>query len=234
MKELLKSAARSAGYELFSLNRPGMDPFRDIAALMKAPEPMILDVGANVGQSAAKLRSMFPAAMIHCFEPSPRTFEQLEQNTSNDLRIAAHNCGMAAAPAQRPFFDNQESVLSSFLRPGADAWSTTVTETKVTLDTIDAFCAQQHIESIDLLKSDTQGYDLEVLKGAKGMLESGKIRLVYLELNFARIYEGQALPGSVIDFLLKRGFRLFSLYQIFRQNNFAAWTDALFVSRNLE
>lgn len=232
VKELLKSAARTAGYELFRLDRPGGDPLRDIAAFTRSTKPLIFDVGANVGQSATQFRALFPSASIHCFEPGRSTFQTLARTVAGDRNISAWNCGFGAEVTEKQFFENEESVMSSFLPLGADAWAKNVTTTTMHIDTVDNFCGTREIENIDLLKSDTQGYDLEVLKGAERMLSSGAIKLVYLELNFAKIYAGQASPGRIYDFLIDRGFRLFSLYQIFRKNEFAAWTDALFVSRS--
>ncbi len=51
----------------------------------------------------------------------------------------------------------------------------------VQIDTIDDYCERAGIDHIDILKSDTQGYDLEVLRSAGKMLSAGKIKLVYLE-----------------------------------------------------
>jgi hypothetical protein len=52
---------------------------------------------------------------------------------------------------------------------------------------------QHEVQFIDLLKSDTQGFDLEVLKGAQGLLDARKIRLIYLEVTFQKLYEHPAL-----------------------------------------
>jgi hypothetical protein len=82
------------------------------------------------------------------------------------------------------------------------------------------------------LKSDTQGYDLNVLQGATRRLQRG-VGLVYLEVNFANLYEGQGSFGKQYDVLTSLGFRLFSFYQIFRMGGLAGWTDALFVHQSL-
>ena len=56
----------------------GGDPFADMHVLIGQDEPLILDVGANVGQSIEAFRSWFPDAHIHSFEPSPATFARLK------------------------------------------------------------------------------------------------------------------------------------------------------------
>src|SRR5947199_2186477 len=42
-------------------------------------QPVILDVGANVGHYSAKIKGMCKAATVYAFEPHPRTFETLKQ-----------------------------------------------------------------------------------------------------------------------------------------------------------
>jgi FkbM family methyltransferase len=56
--------------------------------------------------------------------------------------------------------------MSSFLPLGPDGWGQIVDEREVSIDTIDNYCMRNRISSIDLLKSDTQGFNLEVIKEA--------------------------------------------------------------------
>ena len=51
------------------------------------------------------------------------------------------------------------------------------------VDTIDDFCSANRIPKIDILKIDTEGFDLNVLKGAKQMLSRGQIAFIYTEFN---------------------------------------------------
>jgi hypothetical protein len=103
----------------------------------------------------------------------------------------------------------------------------------VDVETVDHFCEEHQIRRIDILKSDTEGYDLEVLNGARGMLQSGSVRLVYFEVNFADKFVGQGSFGQQYDLLETCGFRFVSFYEMFRQNKVAAWADAVFVHRSV-
>jgi hypothetical protein len=60
-----------------------------------------------------------------------------------------------------------------------------------------------------LLKIDTQGYELEVLKGALRLLE--RVVGLQIELSFTALYEGQPLYRSMLDWLSERGFNLWGL-----------------------
>jgi len=68
--------------------------------------------------------------------------------------------------------------MSSFLALGQDGWGDIVSQRQIELSTVDKYCLQHEIPSIDLLKSDTQGFDLEVIKGAQRLLDAKKIRLL--------------------------------------------------------
>jgi len=80
-----------------------------------------------------------------------------------------------------------------------------------------------------LLKSDTQGFDLEVLKGADRMLAEHRIRLIYLEIIFSKMYENLPRADKIYAFMADHGFELVSFYKTYFQNGRAGWTDALFI-----
>jgi FkbM family methyltransferase len=54
----------------------------------------------------------------------------------------------------------------------------------ITIRTLDSFWAEQNINNIDLLKTDTEGFDLEVLKGAEAMLRAQQIQFILAEVTF--------------------------------------------------
>jgi hypothetical protein len=61
-----------------------------------------------------------------------------------------------------------------------------------------------------LLKIDVQGYELEVLKGCDSLLFA--FQYIYLECSFVELYQGQALAGDVILYLLRRKLQLSGVY----------------------
>ena len=63
------------------------DPFVIIRHLVKRETPVILDVGAHIGQTSARFRTLFPNARIHAFEPSPAAFTRLSAAVAGDRRI---------------------------------------------------------------------------------------------------------------------------------------------------
>lgn len=187
---VLRSAAASRGYDFHhrSLKRYGNDPWLDVARLAEllgAPIRTVLDVGANEGQTARVLSRAFPDASIHAFEPVRETFEKLKANTNSHDRIICHNVACGSKNGTAPIYLYQSSLLSSLV-PDAKyptAGGLTAVASECAVQTIDEFCAASEIGSIDILKVDTEGYDIEVLSGARNMLERGAIKFVVVEFN---------------------------------------------------
>lgn len=180
MKEILKRLASKAGLYLASTERLGIDVDLDLQRLTaKSPLRIIFDVGANLGQTAAKLTSDFPEAQIYSFEPVPTSFAQMVATVAALPRVHAFNLAMGDAPGTAHIHLTDHSG-SNTLKDVAG--STGAVEVQV--ETIDTFCAAHGIASIDLLKIDVEGFELNVLSGARHMLETGAVRFVFAECVF--------------------------------------------------
>jgi FkbM family methyltransferase len=228
LKKLIKQLAISAGYTISRVPDWGANPLNDMRKVLRNSHPLIFDVGANIGQSVRWFRSAYPTSEIHSFEPSPSTFEILKSTTSGP-HTHLWNYAIGASPGQLELQENESSDMSSFLPVGESGWGEVIRRTSVTMQTIDQFCSDHQIGHIDILKSDTQGYDLEVFAGAERMFAQKKVSLVFSEINFLEIYRGQASFGKIYDFLYRNDFRLLSFYNISRRGGLAGWTDGLFV-----
>ena len=228
-KTVIKHALSSLGYEIRSTQNVGRDPFRDMSHFVTSSSPVLFDVGANIGQTVKKLRQHFKRSTIHAFEPSVSTFQTLRERTLGITGLHLVNIGLGSRPEIKTFIENQRSDMSSFLDPGRDCWGSVKQRVSFELDTIDEYCGRVGVDRIDVLKSDTQGFELEVLRGASRMFQRKRIRLIYLEMIFSAIYLG--LPGidEIFKFLFDRGFRVVSFYDMHYQNRQLAWTDVLLV-----
>ncbi len=107
-----------------------------------------------------------------------------------------------------------KDVLSSIV----DASEGTSQEV-ITITTVDDFVASHAIEMVDLLKIDTEGYDLKVLEGAEATIRRGGIRIVYAEVGFLGSTRHVTLP-AMMDHLIPRGFAFLGLYEQYRD-----WKD---------
>lgn len=210
------------------------DPLDDVACLLdQTRDPIVFDVGANVGQTIERLRAKFKSSTIYAFEPAEVSYRALELAAGDDPRTHLHRCAIGARSEQRTFIENNYSVMSSFLRPSSAAWGEVIQERVVEVDTVDRLLEFYQLGAVDLLKTDTQGYDLEVLKGATQSICDGRIKMIYLELIFSDMYEGQPSYHDVLCFLEQNNYRIVGMYDMHYRDGFLGWCDVLFVHRSL-
>src|SRR3712207_3138063 len=57
---------------------PGERATEDMALFISNPAPVMIDVGGNLGQTVRGFKSVFPAAVIHSFEPNKEAFRTLQ------------------------------------------------------------------------------------------------------------------------------------------------------------
>jgi FkbM family methyltransferase len=240
VKQIVKTGLQRFGFQVQRLPRSlapgkvsvGLDPYHDMRRLTGAiVSPVVFDVGANVGQSVERIRTYFDHPVIHAFEPSPDTFEKLRRATKGISDLILNNVALGRHAGTADFVENSESALSSLLEFGPDSWGTVKGKIPVTVATLDAYCVENQVERIDVLKLDTQGFEMEVLRGGENMLGQGRIGVVFMEITFSEMYKGLPSLGEIYQFMTERGFYLVAFYDFHYQNNRVGWCDAMFASR---
>jgi len=202
-------------------------------------QPVIFDVGANRGQTTARYRTLFPAATIHAFEPVTEFFHECRRKTLGDGRVILNNVALGVADGEISFHETIAGQSSSALQQSDlipyywAAGDYTVSRSYlVKTRSIDSYCQEAKIPKIDLLKLDTEGFELNVLKGASGLLRASQIRVIYSEVSFERFWQQGALYHHIAAFLEDFGMDLFALYGVGSGALGATRTgDALFVRR---
>ena len=230
MRQFVKRAFRHFGYDTLRAGQLSgqLNEAVEVIGEYLSDGSVIFDIGANVGQSSHAFRSMYPAAFIHAFEPDPATFDQLTSALSGEQNIILNQLAFGSLAGSETFFRYKRSVMSSFLPAGSEQWDSVAEQFQVAVSTVDAYCAEKKIDRIDILKIDTQGNDLEVLRGTERML--AKIGLIKVELIFAPLYDGQHDPLSTIAWLKERGFRLLRICDQVDHRGVLGWADGLFVN----
>jgi FkbM family methyltransferase len=169
-------------------------------------------VGANWGQYARLARAAFPNAKIYSFEPNPAAFSRLREAAKN-LHLEAVPLGCGAQPGFAVLFDADEDSGSETATMVAGTWESqgkSPTPIPIEITSIDAFCEEQGIDRISLLKIDVEGYEKEVLRGAsRTIARTDVIQLEFNEMNLlSRTYLDEIeslLPGFVMHRLLYDG-----------------------------
>ncbi len=199
---LILRTASASGIDLLFLayNKMGILNFKDLKRSgeefllneilpksMGSDKPVLFDVGAHVGEYSTLLREAFPSAKIFSFEPSEAPFQALKK-ISSAKKLDIHQVALSSESGDAEiYYDKSDpgnqlaslhrGVISDLHR----APSTSAAKVRTT--SIDDFCAQKNIGYIDFLKIDTEGHELEVLRGAHGMIENKKIGMIQFEFN---------------------------------------------------
>jgi FkbM family methyltransferase len=232
-KRRFRDWVRTLGYEITPYDGTplGRDAQADMRYWTQVPRPVVLDVGANRGQSIIEFKRSFPNSRIHSFEPCRSTYEMLKALAVNYTDVVLNHLGVGSKREKRNLVEYSTHTMNSFLAPGADAaaYGQVKSESACEMTTVDAYCEQAGLKQVDILKIDAQGMDLDVMEGAMRMMSEHRIKLVYVEIVFAQIYEGQTSAIDILRFMEERGFRLVSFYRFIYLNDVASWSDALFV-----
>jgi FkbM family methyltransferase len=145
----------------------------------------VFDVGANEGQWSASMMQQAEAAgrasdlELHAFEPSTFTVDRLRAAMGDSL-VSINQLALSDKIGAEELHVDGLGAGSNSLHSRTSAPGTTEI---VNLSTIDAYCADHSINSINLVKIDTEGHDMSVIEGARKLLAARAVGIVQFEYN---------------------------------------------------
>ena len=245
-KDLIHGVFASLGYRLEPIrNKAGeqalpSDPFLaqgEIVRRMGVSDPVVFDVGANKGDTAASYIGLMPQAKVHCFEPFPEMIGVLENRFGVNDRVTVVPKAVSSGVAETTFYVNHAHATNSLLpRPGEGERfhpknAGAKGEIRVETVDLDGYCGERGIERVHVLKMDIQGGELMAIQGAQGLLSEQRVDVVYCEIQFVPLYEGAAQFDGVWSKMRAFGYELFDVYDLHRSaGGRLLYGDAMFVS----
>jgi FkbM family methyltransferase len=225
-----------------------MDPYAKVRRLLAAPDrrarllswrgaDLVVDVGANEGQYAMRLRNAGFSGRVVSFEPGSEAFERLEKHAADDPLWDCRRLALGERRGVEMLNIAADTEGSSFLEveprevrnsPG----SRFVAEERVPVERLDAIWAELNPQDrTTFLKLDTQGTELAILRGAGNALDA--IELVDVELSLVPLYEGGPLLDEVMAFMHDREFALMSVEGVDEERDTGQMlqVDAIFLKR---
>lgn len=239
MKWLIQSLFRPLGYQIHDMRKFGREPWRDLEILLQSVSaPMCFDVGAHRGETVKNFCEHFPGTTIHAFEPDPDNFAALTSATKGLPHVHRHSLALGDAPTEAKLQKTAFSMSNSLLSVAKTLHSAAhqkIGEVNVSVTTLDLFCQQQRIETIDLLKTDCQGFDLRVLRGGHGLLSKGNVRIIQCESMFTAEYEGQGWFYEILQYLTGLNYVPVSFGEPARnERHEILWSDVIFKRREAD
>jgi FkbM family methyltransferase len=191
--------------------------FRSLAALAElAPEIIYVMCGAR-GEERNRLIAALPHARFLGFEPDEKSHQQLARHAPPGYSY--YKAAVGGRDEARTLYVTREPACSSLLKPNPGFFGQftdcaeqieVVGQRTVETVSMNSFLPEAGVAGCDFLELDTQGTELEILRGAEHFLLTTVVGLK-TEAEFSPLYEGQPLFGALDEYLRGFGFMLFDL-----------------------
>lgn len=143
----------------------------------------IFDVGANKGAYlGAVLTVLGSRANVWSFEPQSSVFEKLQSRYGQKPNVELICSALGSGPGRAEIYHNSQTDTMASLYASAGSHSE-----MIDVSTVDEICAKRAVDRIDLLKIDTEGFELNVLRGAESMLARNAVRAIQFEFGDAYV-----------------------------------------------
>jgi FkbM family methyltransferase len=174
----------------------------------------VFDVGANIGDLTLLFSQLVDDGQVHAFEASAGTFHRLVNRCQvesrpnvilNHLAVADHE-----GTVSLQVYDDDHSGWNSLAQRPLQNYGIDIKPVHVEVVesiTVDRYCADRHVDHIDLLKIDVEGAELQVLRGAEQMLRTKSIRCCIFEFGQATFDMGDS-PDDIEAYIALVGYRV--------------------------
>ncbi len=248
IKSIIQNLFLKFNYKIINLKKDKSNLKKFLKDLIIINDPIIFDVGSNIGQSVKFFKKTFPGSLIHCFEPDNKAFEVLTKNYLENETITLNSFGLGEKNETLEFNSYLETGKSSFYKININ---TNFVKYKANyygispeqyykeaypkkIQTIDGYCSEKNIPKINFLKIDTQGYEENVINGAKNTIKDNSIDVIQLELIFSSIYEKNSNIYDIEKILIPNGYKLFGTNQYGNLLSDQNWQcDFIYISRSV-
>jgi FkbM family methyltransferase len=169
----------------------------------------VIDVGANIGQFALIMHKIINDVAIYSFEPISECYKELVNRKEQINNLKCFNLALGGETREgvinrNEFLPSSSLLAMESLHKEAFPYTAKTNQEKIRIASLDKIHNEIDWVQKILLKIDVQGYELEVLKGAKNSLNS--VDLIIIETSFLKLYKNQPLFEDVYNFLYSRSF----------------------------
>jgi len=134
---------------------------------------IVIDAGANIGLFSLFASHLSPKGTVYAFEPASKNYDDLEFNVGGRPNIKSIQKGLGdkierTVMAVSQHFPTSNSIKKSGFFKNQERYDS---EEEIDVITIDSFVEQEGLKTVDFIKVDTEGYEKEVLEGAKNTIK---------------------------------------------------------------
>jgi FkbM family methyltransferase len=235
IKKTFKKTFRRIGLEISQAKK---SPENTLLGLRKIPIQTVIDIGANTGQFARYISSIFQEATIYSFEPLPGPFFKLKSWASKNQRVIPMNIAIGNESGKiKMHFHKDHPASSSILKTTHTTetlYPKTQNQNEIIVDqmTLDDAASLINIQGNLLIKMDVQGYEDRVIDGGKALFS--KAIACITEISLIKLYHNQATFESISNRMTHFGlFYSGNLKQVYSDDGACIYLDALYAKAPL-
>jgi len=199
---------------------------------LKKSNPVIFDVGANIGMATLFFKKFYPDAKVYAFEPDIETFEYLKENVSNNglKNIFLYEFGLSNFEGESSFYTEEHGDgMATLLKPMKESETKNMMEKKVKIKRLSNFIKKNGIKHIDILKIDTEGAEGKIIEDIDEFLSN--IDIVLLEYHYNKKIADENSLKKIIEVFEKRNFQYRKVKSIISKSHITIWIH--FKNQNL-
>lgn len=187
-------------------------------------DPVILEAGGNFGEDTIRMKTVWPNATMHVFEPFPSSFEKMIKNVQNLSLVSCYPYALTNFVGKTNFYSgNPNNAASSIGYPVEwNEFEFDKTPIQVPCTTINQWAKLNNISKIDFMWLDMEGHELYALQHASDILKT--VKAIFTEISFEPIREGSCLYTDLKFFLKSEGFE-----EVWKSSEGGRFGDALFM-----
>jgi len=233
MKEYIKKIFSAFGYNLVNKQNADRQSLKGALKQIKkkwTPE-VVIDVGAAFGTWTKECYQIFPNSKYLLFEPLTeynRSLDKLKNGKNNIIKINK----AANSETGTVFFNMHKDLVGSSMKNEVEGSEVDGKKIEVKSITLDDACMQNGLTGDFLIKIDVQGAEIDVLEGAKQILDTTEC--IILEVSFFKSFINGHDIYDIISYMKNIGFVAYDIFGFLYRpyDNALCQTDIMFVKEN--
>jgi len=210
----------------------GQDVHRDISSLLPSYKcKTIFDVGAFKGSFTEICLFNYYDPSIYCFEPVKANYDILVSKYKNNNNVKVESCGLDDKDGIKTIYISEDLSMCSLYSKHHTQHETSY------LTTLNSYCGSREIKQIDFLKIDTEGNDLNVLRGGDKLLLNHQINFIQVEASMNHANCSHVHINVFNEYMHGYGYYLFGVYnqclEWQLQKQYMRRADLIYISKKM-